>query len=75
MNALTETRNYLMDLKINETNILEHRRKTPALGFIINTFNSANLCLDLLKDSTNVMKYFLTYKSSQDNLEIFFLAL
>lgn len=72
MNALTETRNYLMNLKINDTNILEHRRKTPALGFIIDTFSFANLCLDLLKDSTLEMKYFLTYKCSQDNLEIFF---
>lgn len=72
MNDFTETRNYLMDLKINDTNILEHRRKTPALGFIIDTFSFANLCLDLLKDSAHVMKYFLTYKCSQDNPEIFF---
>lgn len=72
MNALTETRNYLMRLKINDKQIVEHRRKTPALGFIIDTYSFANLCLDLLKDNENAMKYFLTYKCSQDNLEIFF---
>lgn len=72
INILTETREYLLSLKVNGQNILQHRRKTPALGLIVDSFSFANLAMDLLTSNEHPMKYFLTYKCSQDQLEIFF---
>lgn len=72
-NILKETRVYLGQLKINGEGILTHRRRTPALGFIIDTISFTNLALDLLQNG--VVKYFLTYKTSQDHLEMFFSCL
>lgn len=55
---------------MNSQNILTHRQKTPALGLIIDTFSYTNLATDLIEE--NVLKYLLTYKTSQDHLELFF---
>ncbi|CAH2088525.1 unnamed protein product [Euphydryas editha] len=35
-------------------------------------FEGSEATVEYIRDSTHVMKYFLTYKCSQDNLEIFF---
>lgn len=72
-NVLNETRDYMCQLKINGEYILQHRRRTPALGFIINTISFPNLAMDLLQ--SGVLTYFLTYKASQDHLEMFFSCL
>lgn len=70
MNVLKETKAYLLTLKVNGKNILEHRRKTPVLGFIVNITSFENLAMDLLQ--SDEFKYFLTYKCSQDHLEMYF---
>lgn len=72
-NILNETREYLCKLKIDGCPILQHRRKTPCLGLIIDTFSFSQLALDLLQKG--ILKYFLTYKCSQDHLEMFFSCL
>lgn len=73
MNILNETREYLYKLKVNGCPMLQHRRKTPCLGLIIDTFSFSQLALDLLQEG--ILKYFLTYKCSQDHLEMFFSCL
>lgn len=65
-----ETNDYLKSLKINDKNILQHGRKTFALGFLINIENFPLLFTDLVEAVP--IKYLLTYKCSQDNLEIYF---
>lgn len=72
MNVISETKNYLANLIIDEENILSHRRKTPALGLIIDCVSFKNLIDELLSDDGINMKYFLPYKCSQDHVEIFF---
>lgn len=52
---------------------MEHRRRTPALGLTIDTISFANFTLDLLQ--TGVVQCFLTYKASQDHLDMFFSGL
>lgn len=63
-------RQYIRNLKIEDIDILQHRRKTFALGFIIDTFSFYNLAVDLF--TNNLQTYFLTYKCSQDHLELTF---
>jgi len=63
-------REYIQSLKINDVNILNDKRKTFALGFIINTYSFYNLASDLFAE--NVLRYFLPYKCSQDHLELTF---
>lgn len=63
---------YLKSLKIGEQNILQHVRKTFALGFIMNIISFKLLFEDLSSLDENPIKYLLTFKCSQDNLEIFF---
>lgn len=64
--------NYLKSLKINGTPVFSHTRKTFALGFIITMHSIKNLALEFLQRETDPFAYVLTYKVSQDNLEIFF---
>ena len=64
-------REYIASLQIDRTNILFHRRKTFAVGFIANTFSILELSITLLT-KPDPFKYFLTYKCSQDHLELFF---
>ncbi|CAG9789006.1 unnamed protein product [Diatraea saccharalis] len=68
-----ETREYLCKLKVNGSPMLQHRRKIPCLGLIIDTFSFSQFALDLLQKG--IVKYFLTYKCSQDHLEMFFSCL
>lgn len=70
MNVFNETKQYLSSLNIDGKNILQHRRKTPILGLIVNILSFKSLALDLLQ--LDDFRYFLTYKCSQDHLEMFF---
>lgn len=70
--AFSETRDYLMTLSIDNQNILSHRRKMAALGLIVDTISCTNLAIDLLQSDDNKLDYFLPYKFSQDQLEMFF---
>lgn len=57
-NLLKEVKIYLSSLKINGGPILQHRRKTPAHGLIIDSYSFAQLAMDLLQKG--LVKYFLT---------------
>ena len=71
---LNESLTYIQDLKIaNGNHILTSRRKTGFLGFVV-TINSMKGLFDGLINSGK-LKYLLTYKFSQDHLELFFCAL
>lgn len=64
-----ETRHYLTELKVDGKNIMTHRRKTPVLGLIIDTYSFAELATDLFNVN---LTYLLPYKTSQDHIEMFF---
>lgn len=72
MGILTETREYLATLNVDNQNILSHRRKMAALGLIVDTYSTQAIAMDLLEQPKNNFKYFLPYKLSQDQLEMFF---
>lgn len=69
LNIFQKTREYMSKLKVNGQNILMHRRKTPALGLVIDSISFTNLA-DLFEE--NALKYLLTHKTTQDHLELFF---
>ena len=64
---------YLSSLTdINNVPLLQHRRKTFVLGMIINARSIISLGSSLLNRLENPFKYLLTYKTSQDHLELLF---
>jgi len=67
---LKDANTYILQLKCEEKSILQHRRKTFALGFLVNIMSYKNLALDLLKKENGPLSYFLPYKTSQDHVEI-----
>lgn len=63
--------NYLSKLKDKEGNlIIKSRRKTGFLGLIISLKSVGNLFVELVKNNT--LKFLLTYKLSQDHIELLF---
>lgn len=70
--VFSDTINYLKSLKIDNVPILNHNRKTFALGLIITMQSTLNLAKNLFSLQNEPLKYFLTYKTSQDHLELFF---
>lgn len=68
----TNIEKYFRSLKIDGINLLSHNRKTFALGFILTMKSSLELAKDLFKMDEEPLKYFLTYKCSQDHLELYF---
>lgn len=67
----TLTKYIVEELLCEKTSILKHRRKTFAVGFLINAYSFKALCLDLLRKE-HPLKYFLSYKCSQDHIELLF---
>lgn len=67
---LNKCQEYFMTLKVENIEIFKHPRKTFALGFL----TSINSIQILPKDLLNNLgfKYILTYKFSQDHLELLF---
>jgi hypothetical protein len=71
---LTESLDYLRSLKTKDgKSIFESRLKTGFVGFVCGIFAIHGLYEDLIE--TGRMKYLLTYKLSQDHLELFFCAI
>lgn len=70
MGILTETREYLRTLNVENQSILSHRRKVGVLALIVDTYSVQNLAMELLLE--NNFDNFLPYKVSQDQLEMFF---
>lgn len=67
--------NYFQSLKIDGNPVTKHARKTFAIGFILTMKSTLGLVKDLFSLIENPLQYFLTYKCSQDHLEIFFSAI
>lgn len=72
---LNEAQQYISSLKdINGCNILKTRRKCGFLGLLICMISVKNLFDDVIK-TNKYMSYLLTYKLSQDHIEMFFSAI
>ena len=72
---LDEASEYIRDLKTSDgQSILTSRRKTGFLGFLVDIDAVVGLAEDLVNVENPVLKYLLTYKMSQDHLELFFSA-
>lgn len=64
---------YIVSLKHNEnTPILRTERKTKLLGFIVCLKSVVGVYKQYIQSSENKWDYLLTYKISQDHLELFF---
>ena len=71
---LNQSLRYIQDLKLpTGTSILISKRKPGFLGFVIAIKAFQNLFRNLV--TSGKLKYILTYKFSQDHLELFFCAL
>ena len=71
-----KARNYILNLKTLELKPLyETKRKTGFIGFLIAIKSFQGIFEDLIDSSDYPMKYLLTYKFSQDHLELFFSAI
>ena len=71
--VINESIHYLSTLtNTNNIPLLQHRRKTFILGMIINARSILSLGCKLLNRVDNPFKYVLTYKTSQDHLELLF---
>ena len=72
---LDEASEYIRDLKTSDgQSILASRRKTGFLGFLLDIDAIVGLVGDLVNVENPVLRYLLTYKMSQDHLELFFSA-
>ena len=72
---LNEAGKYIRKLKCSDGKpILTSKRKTGFLGFLVCIDSVLGLASDLVLPEKPVLKYLLTYKMSQDHLELFFLA-
>jgi hypothetical protein len=72
---LDEASDYIRNLKTSDgQSILTSKRKTGFLGFLLCINAVVGLAEDLVNAENPVLKYLLTYKMSQDHLELFFSA-
>lgn len=73
---LKDTRDYLLKMTNREGNkMINTNRKTPFVGFIIGIDSTVSLFQSLVEPHDNLLpplKYLLTYRLSQDHLELFF---
>ncbi len=70
---LNDACEYIKGLKGPEgQSILKSKRKTGFLGFLLCADAVQGLAKDLMSGENPVLKYILTYKMSQDHLELFF---
>ena len=71
--ALQSTAKYLLSLKSSEgIPIVKHPRRTFVLGFVISIKSTLEMVKQMLTLPENPFKYVLTYKYSQDHIEILF---
>lgn len=71
----TETTNYFKTLKVENVPLICHGRKTFAVGFILTMESTLALANDLFHLENNPFDYLMTYKCSQDHIELFFSCL
>ena len=71
--VLKSTAEYLLALKAsNGQPLKQHRRKTFVLGFVMTIKSTIVLANSLLQCPSNPFKFLLTYKYSQDHIELLF---
>lgn len=70
---LKKCKDYIRELSINSQSVLKSNRKTGFIGFLINIQNLQNIFNDYVCEK-KILDYILSYKLSQDHLEIFFSA-
>lgn len=68
-------KNYILGLKLNNVPVVFTQRKTGFLGFLIGIESVLGMYKRYISGDTPLLKYLLTYKLSQDHLEIFFSAI
>lgn len=74
-NFFSETKEYILNLTDNKgTKLIHSKRKTGFLGFIINMYSIESIVMKFVIEKKYV-SYLLTYKLSQDHLELFFSAI
>lgn len=72
---LEDSKLFIGSLKTtNGSNVLYSQRKTGFLGLIISISSAENLFNDVVKNN-KYLNYILTYKLSQDHIELFFSAI
>ena len=70
---LNEASQYIKGLKCPEgKSVLKSKRKTGFLGFLVCIDSVSGMAEDLVCGENPILKYILTYKMSQDHLELFF---
>lgn len=70
---LEEAKDYLKILKLQNGSLLYRtKNKTPFLGFLINIYSYVGMYKDYVEKENAPLKYILTYKTSQDHLELLF---
>jgi hypothetical protein len=72
LQAFKDSEKYIRELRLDDQPITNTKRKTFAFGFLINIHSFKGLANDLLTNISNPLKYFLTYKVSQDHIELYF---
>lgn len=70
--VLNDTADYLKTLKCENNLLILSGRKMFILGFIVTMSSIIEIAYKLLYRSENPLKYVLTFKISQDHLELFF---
>jgi len=71
--VFNETKEYLASLRCEGVSILHHPRKTFAIGFITTMESVLALSGHLMCNSVDYpLRYFLSYKVSQDHIELLF---
>lgn len=75
-NFLKQAREYIIGLRHESGDrMITSKRKTAFVGFLCCIDNVQNLYADLVASETPPLKYLLTYKLSQDHIELFFAAI
>ncbi|KAL3187879.1 hypothetical protein MRX96_000498 [Rhipicephalus microplus] len=75
MNFFEEAKEYIRGLTDGSgVPIFRTPRRTPFLGFLVTIESVIGLASALLLSDNAPLRYFLTYKLSQDHIELFFAA-
>ena len=70
---LTETEKYIRELKLNDgISLLKSNRKTGFLGFLVCMHSLITLYINLVGCPEPQLKFSMSYKVSQDHIELFF---
>lgn len=72
VSVFNDTTDYIKTLKCDGSPLVLGGRKMFILGFIVTMSSTIQIAYILLYRSQSLLKFILTYKMSQDHLEIFY---